>query len=244
MAYTIALLGSSNIAGRGQAFDIIGELAKRPENAGFRFLNFGIGGDLAYNALQRVPSVVAERPDSAVLMIGGNDILASVFHNVWRIFRRTKHLPRRPSPGWFSENLRAIVQNLKSNSVRKIAIVSLPQIGEDPSPSDAAQRQLNALYEEYASIIKQIATEERAVYVPFYETFRKAIEASPGRAFTSFRFLPFYRDTLRFFILRQTSEKIAEANGWKFHVDGIHLNRRGGLILASLLQEFLSSAES
>ena len=63
--------------------------------------------------------------------------------------------------------------------------------------------------------------------------------ASPGRALTAFRFLPIYGDTFRSLILRRTSDEIARANGWQFHVDGVHLNRSGGMILAGLVQEFL-----
>lgn len=58
----VACLGSSSTAGRGQAFDWIGELARRPHNQRFRFHNLGVGGDLAYSALRRLPGVVACRP--------------------------------------------------------------------------------------------------------------------------------------------------------------------------------------
>jgi hypothetical protein len=45
----------------------------------------------------------------------------------------------------------------------------------------------------------------------------------------------------RFYVLRRSSDEISRANGWKFHVDGVHLNRRGGTILANLVQVFLDS---
>ena len=38
----VACLGSSTTAGRGQAFDWIGELAARTENARYDFRNFGV----------------------------------------------------------------------------------------------------------------------------------------------------------------------------------------------------------
>jgi hypothetical protein len=44
-----------------------------------------------------------------------------------------------------------------------------------------------------------------------------------------------------YFVLRKTSDEIGAANGWKFHVDGVHLNRRGGMILAGLVQDSLDS---
>ena len=54
----VACLGSSSTAGKGQAFDWMAELRRRPGNGQFEFRNFGVGGDLAYNALQRLPDVL------------------------------------------------------------------------------------------------------------------------------------------------------------------------------------------
>jgi hypothetical protein len=65
------------------------------------------------------------------------------------------------------------------------------------------------------------------------------ILASPRRAFTSFQFLPFYRDAFRVLALHKTPDEVAELNGWRFHTDGIHLNSRGGIIAADLVQEFI-----
>lgn len=74
----VACLGSSSTAGKGQAFDFIGELRQRPGNSRFHFFNFGVGGDLAYNALQRLPDVRACRPEKVVVWVGANDVLAHV----------------------------------------------------------------------------------------------------------------------------------------------------------------------
>ena len=74
----VACLGSSSTAGKGQAFDWIAELRRRPRNGQFEFRNFGVGGDLAYNALQRLPDVLACRPSKVVVWVGGNDVFAVV----------------------------------------------------------------------------------------------------------------------------------------------------------------------
>lgn len=57
---------------------------------------------------------------------------------------------------------------------------------------------------------------------PFGVVCSAEIAASPGKALTTFRFLPIYGDTFRYFVLRKTSDEIGGANGWKFHVDGVH----------------------
>jgi hypothetical protein len=56
---------------------------------------------------------------------------------------------------------------------------------------------------------------------------------------TSFRFLPYYRDAFRVVALRKTPDEVAQLSGWRFHSDGIHLNSRGGIIAADLIQQFI-----
>jgi lysophospholipase L1-like esterase len=238
----IACLGSSSTAGQGQAFGWIDELARRPENARFTFRNLGVGGDFAADALQRVPAVVAAHPDRIIVLIGANDVLAMAFPNVMRVLAGfMKRLPREPSVDWFRENLNAIVTRLKAETAATIALSSLGPIGEAPASDDPSQRRLNELIGEFSGIIRDTAAATRATYIPFYERLSQEIAATPGQALTRFRFLPIYRDTFRFFVLRRSSDQIAAANGWRFHVDGVHLNRRGGMVLAELIQEFLDS---
>lgn len=235
----VACLGSSSTAGKGQAFNWIGELAQRPRNQHFRFHNFGVGGDLAYNALQRLPDVQACCPEKVVVLIGGNDVLALVSDKVRRFFRISKHLPTEPTPEWFRENLRAIARRVKAETHAAIAFCSLPPIGEDPLSTHPFQSELNRRIEEYSAIIKEIARDENADYVAVHEAMLARIMKSPGRAFTRFQFLPFYRDAFRVLAMRKGPDEVAEMNGWRFHTDGVHLNSRGGMIVADLVQEFI-----
>ena len=238
----IACLGSSSTAGQGQAFGWIDELARRPQNRRFVFRNLGVGGDFAFNALQRVPAVLACHPGKIVVLIGANDALTMVFANARRVLAGwMKHLPKEPSVEWFRENLEAIVDRLKRETTARIALASLGPIGEDPGSPNPVQRALNERIAELSGIIKQTAASNQLAYIPFYEQLRDQIVASPGKAMTEFRFLPIYLDTFRFYVLRRSSDEISLANGWKFHVDGVHLNRRGGMILAELVQGFLDS---
>jgi len=237
---TIACLGSSTTAAKG-TFNWIAELKKRPQNTTVTFLNFGVGGDLSYNALQKVHRVIAAAPDKVLILIGSNDILAMVFPNVKRIYMRWKRLPQEPSVPWFRENLQQIIRQIKAQTAAEIAVASLAEVGEAPGTKNIVQLQLNMLFANFAEIIKEVAEAEDVHYLPFYERFHDAILASPGRAFTRFSFLSFYRDYLfREFILRYSFDKIAQMNGWKFHIDGVHLNTRGGMILVDLVQEFLT----
>jgi hypothetical protein len=65
------------------------------------------------------------------------------------------------------------------------------------------------------------------------------IRTFPSHAFTSFRFLRFYRDAFRRAVMGKSPDDVARINGWSFHSDGVHLNSRGGMIVAALVQEFI-----
>ena len=240
-AIVVACLGSSSTAGKGQAFNWIHELERRLNKKRFVFRNFGIGGDLAYNALQRLPSVIGIRPDKVVILIGGNDVLALVFKKPRMLFRITKRLPQDPSPAWFRENLQEIVRRLKTETSATVGLCSLPPIGEDPTSTNQSQSELNRRVQEFSAIIQEVAVHENTKYIALYESLSAEIMKSPGHAFSQFRFLPFYRDAFRTVLFRKSPDEVGRMNGWRFHTDGVHLNSRSGLIVADLVQEFLES---
>jgi lysophospholipase L1-like esterase len=236
----VACLGASATDARG-SYDWIADLAQRPSNAHLRFYRFAEGGDLAYNGLQRVPAVVDCQPDYIVILLGDNDVLARISKKVAQFDRLTKHLAGTPSPEWYQENMLAIVHRLKAGTRARIGLCSLLPIGEDPNSPNAFQDNLNRDIGEFSAIVKNIAHEEGVSYIPVYERIDELIRSSPGRAFTSFDFLPFYRDTFRQFVLHKSNDEIGQLNGWRYHRDGIHLNSRSGKLVADLVQEFVQS---
>jgi len=236
----VACLGASATDATG-SYDWIRDLAQRPNNASWRFYRFAEGGDLAYNGLGRLPDIINCHPDDVIILLGENDVLALISQKVAQFDRLTKHLPSGPSPQWYRENVQAIVRCLKRDTTARIALCSLIPIGEDPGSVNPFQAEANHRIEEYSTILKDIAREEAVSYLPFYERMLELILASPGRAFTSFNFLPFYRDVFRQFVLHKSHDEIGQLNGWRFHRDGIHLNSRSGKLLADLVQEFLNT---
>ena len=230
----VACLGASDTKGE-VSYDWVADLQSRPQNAPIRFVNLGVGGDLAYNALKRLPQVIQCRPNKVIVLIGGNDIVAAVDPTMRRLYGPWKHLPQAPSPKWYEENLRQIVSRLKSETTARVALCSFPVIGEDPG-SEA-----NRYIGEYNAIIKQIAREENVIYIPFYERLHEQIVASPGRAFTGSVFLSMCRAAFKILVLHKNLDEVGEQDGWRFHVEGLHLNSRGGKILADLVQEFVAA---
>ncbi len=131
-------------------------------------------------------------------------------------------------------------QSAKTGSFSQGCACSLSPIGEDFVVREPGLViELNRRIEEYSSIIRDVALNERVGYVPVYEEIAARIRALPGRAFASFRFLPFYRDAFRVIILHKSPDEVSQMNGWNFHTDGVHLNSRAGIIVADLIQAFL-----
>ena len=235
----VACLGSSSTAGKGQAFNWIEALQNRPGQERLVLRNFGVGGDLAYNALQRLPQIIASNPRKVVVLIGANDVLALVSAKVRRFYRLTKKLPRDPSPEWFRANLQVIAQRLKQTTSADLALCSLTPIGEDLNSTDPFQCEINLQIRRFSAIIQEVAAEENIDSIGVYEAFVAQMKDSGRRPFSEFRFLPFYRDAFRTLVLRKSPDQVSRLNGWDFHTDGVHLNRRGGSIIADLVEKFI-----
>jgi lysophospholipase L1-like esterase len=232
----VACLGESLTKGE-VSYNWIGGLQTRPQNAGIRFINLGVGGDHSYNALQRVPQVIQYRPDKVVVLIGAGDVACTMSTVRDSVFRVWKRIPRKHSNEQCVENIQSIVTRLKNETKAKIALCSLPLAGENPESA------INIRAKECSALIKKVAGKEKIYYIPFYERMYEQIAASPGRAFNSnflFDFISQCRAAFKILLLHNKDlDKIGQQAGWRFHVDGLHLNTRSGKILENLVQEFL-----
>ena len=239
---TVACVGSSTTTSTG-TYPWIAELERRPQNSRFRFVNLGVGGDLSFNLVRRLRHVIEIRPDRVIVLIGTNDILASVFPNFRRIARPWKGLTHEPTVQRFRDNLHLVTRRLRRETDARVALSSLAPVGEDPHSVDTVQSRLNDLCAAYNDVIREVSSREGADYIDFNEAFREQLDrAKTAKAFTRFSFPSFYRDYLvREMVLRRSFDEISRINGWEFHIDGVHLNTRGGRILADAVQRFLDS---
>jgi lysophospholipase L1-like esterase len=238
----VACLGSSTTAAQG-TYNWIAELERRPQNCRFQFVNLGVGGDLSFNTRIRVARAIEARPNRVIVLIGANDILAGVFPNFRRFARRFKGLSQEPSVDAFRGNLVDIARCLRDETSAMIALSSLAPVGEDPDSDDPIQAELNGLFAEYSRVVQEVASDCGAYYIPFYERFVEALrDAATHKPFNRLSFPALYKDHLfRAFVRRRSFDEIARSNGWQFHIDGIHLNTRGGRILVEAAQGFLDT---
>src|SRR5258708_32204639 len=108
----VECLGASLTAGTVSC-DCLELLRARPSLAGFRFVNHGVNGDLAWNGLERLDRVIADRPHLDTILIGTNDVNATMRKRNLLRDKAFNKLPTEPTLTWYECHLRNIVKRMK-----------------------------------------------------------------------------------------------------------------------------------
>ncbi|MDW6063094.1 SGNH/GDSL hydrolase family protein [Streptomyces sp. FXJ1.4098] len=218
--------------------DYIKMLKERTAGHPYAFTNAGVNGDLAYNALQRLDPVVAQRPDVVIVLIGTNDANASLSEKNVRMYTKMKQLPRRPTIDWYRQNLTAIAHRLTEETDARVALSSLPVLGEEPGSAPMLRAG------EFSEVVKETAAACGTAYLPLYERQTDhlrgcgrtpRIDFRDGRALSS-------RAAMQHFMLRRSFDSIARRRGLELTTDFIHQNSRGAAMIADVVEEFLRTA--
>ena len=141
------------------------------DGAGVDVINGGINYDLAYNLYLRLDEIIACKPDIVTILIGGNDVIASLDEKARKLYTRLRKLPTAPSQDWFEENLIKIIRTLKEQTSARIALFSLTVLGEEIT-HPANDKML-----AYSYSIRRIAEQEAVDYLPLHEAFRSFFES-------------------------------------------------------------------
>lgn len=216
--------------------DYVALLRNNLDNSQIQFLNAGINGELAYNVLQRLDTIIQCKPDFVSILIGTNDIHRSYGKfNRWKS-KIQKHLPKGPTKDFYRETLLLILERLKAETPAKIAILSLPTIGELP---DEYANQLTA---EYSTIVGEIATSMGIKYLPLHETMNEYLTQQPPPKTKSLRWQVYLtiKAILQSFLFNRTLDQIGAKNGFYLHSDHLHLNSKGSQMAAALIQNWIN----
>ncbi len=229
----VAVLGASIVRGRASV-DFVRML--RQQHLDLAFVNGGVNGRVAWEMLQDMAGVMACDPAYAVILIGTNDVQATLSDENREMTRRSKGLPCDPSPEWFGECLRAVVNRLHAAGTH-VAICSLPPLGQDlDSPANDAVRDLNA-------VIRDVADATGATYLPVHERMAEVIVSTgreEGPAYTG-SWRPGVESLVGHFTLGRSYDDIAQRAGFLLSPDGVHLDTAGARIVANLVDGFLSA---
>jgi len=168
-------------------------------------------------------------------LIGTNDANAQINpNNLQRAVRRMK-LPRMPSPQWYEENLRQIVGVLKRSTTARIALLSLPPIGEDLDHPGAIGARA------FSKIVRTVAEQTDVAYLPLNERMTAYLEANPPRPqvrYSQSRQI-MYASILQHYLLGRSFDRISTGYGFVLHTDFLHLNSTAAGMIADLIEGFI-----
>jgi lysophospholipase L1-like esterase len=235
---TVVCFGASLTSGT-VSFNYVDLLQARPSLAGFRFINHGVNGDLAWNGLQRLDAVIADKPDYVSILIGTNDVNATLSERNRQRYLSFNHLPTDPTLEWYTETMERIVWRLQAETKARLALHSLAVIGED------LEHEANRQVERYNEVIRRLAEKEQLTYLPLHERMVAYLrEHEADRAGLPPRLE--YRDGLHnvgnataLHAMGLSWDEVSRRNGLLLTTDTLHLNSRGAGMIADLIEGWL-----
>ena len=232
----IVVAGASIVRGRASV-DFVQMLRERYPSR--TFVNAGVNGNVAWELLQRIDQIIACRPSHVVILIGTNDVQATLSADSVRQTRESKHLPEDPSLGWYAVCMTEIVTRLKSAGAR-VALCSLPPIGQDlEAPVNVVVREANAE-------LRGVCEATGAAYLPVYEHLADLLAAqgaTRGPAWSG-SWAPGVTSLVEHFVLGRSYDTIALARGWILSPDGVHMDSTGAGIIADVVAGWLERQSS
>lgn len=189
--------------------------ALRPRFPGHTIVNAGVNGDRSAGLLTRVDTdVVACLPDAVLLLIGTNDVRDEVPLDQYR------------------DNLAAVVERISSATGARIALMSLPPLGED------LDSDVNHRLAAYNAVIAEIAARSGADHLPVHE--RLAAQLTGERPAFAFSFALALRAGAEHYLLGRSWDEVARGNGLELFVDHIHLSERAAAEVTELAARWLA----
>ena len=231
----LAVCAGASITRGAASADYVAMLAARLGE--WDFVNAGVNGELAFNLAARIGDIVALDPDAVTILVGTNDVNATFGFRAALGYMAAKRLPEMPGPQFFRENLVGIVRTLKRETRARIALFSMPPIGEEPGHYAYLRT------EDYAAIVREVAKDEEVEYLPLRERLCSFVESLPRGQERPLAFREFGRAQLRAGrmqrYLGKSLDEISAFNRFHILVDGIHLNTHGASIASDLAEAFL-----
>ena len=201
----------------------------------YKFINHGVAGYESYNVLKKLNKAIEINPDYVILLVGTNDVLSFLDPKLAELSKKLKHIPHEPTLNHYFNNITSIVKNLKQETQSRIAIASLPVVGENLDSIE------NKTISEYNAELEKIAENENIAYLPVHEKQKDYLIHEingKGKDYirnTKIAFKSFFLHYLLFMSLDTISRK----NGYLLLTDGIHQNSLGAKFIADEIEDFI-----
>ncbi len=201
-------------------------------------INAGINGELSYNLLQRVDTVLACEPDAVAILVGTNDATASLMPMKQKKALAKKGLPAPPSVSTYRDWMRDLVTALQRGGVPRIAVLSPPSIAED------VEQPIGRRLAEVAAAARDVAEAPGVTYLPLFEQFQQILAESPvgPRAENDERNVLILWAILQHQLLGRSYDDIGRRFGYHLMADPLHLNGRGAKIVVELIEKWLTGS--
>ena len=233
----VVCAGDSLTHGR-VSYDYVADLRRHPDLDGYAVVNGGVNSELAWNLLNRIDDIVECNPDLVTILIGTNDANTTLSENNVRRMVKKMGLKRVPNKVWFRDNLEKICLALQERTGARIALLSLPPIGETAGD---APFQVAA---EYSAVVREVAKKTGVTYLPLHEKMTGWLQQHPGQPVVSYYdwLKVMRRGFLSLAMGSKTLDEISAENGFELVTDFLHLNRRGGEMIRELILDFIRTA--
>ena len=217
--------------------DYLALLRDRLGGDGYEFVNAGINGNLAWNVLQRLDDIVACRPDAVTLLVGTNDVLATLGPPWEPMYRRQQHIPVTPTLAWYVENLREIIDRLQAGTGARLAILDLPPLGEDLAS------EINGRVREVNEALREVAAKTGVEILPLHDRLVALLPENHTPAPFGGRRELMGSALVRRRVLRRSWNEVSAAHSLVLLTDHLHLNDRAAAVVAELIAGWLVAPE-
>ncbi|OBQ62216.1 SGNH/GDSL hydrolase family protein [Mesorhizobium loti] len=205
--------------------DYVASLREDLSGGGIQVLNLGQNGDTSEAVLKRVDKIARLQPTFATIMIGVNDVLQG-------------------NSGALGENLAAIITRLKDGGASRIALLSIPPLGENLTD------ETNLCIAGCNRAIEEVAERTGVDYLPIGEALSAQIKSAhrerdgvPGRAF-KFPLGGLFWSAAQHYILQRSFDEIGRRAGLKVHSDRVHLTDSSADLIRRLVRGWLTDSAS
>ncbi len=235
---TLVCFGDSNTHGN-VSYNWVSDLGRFFPD--LQVLNAGINSDLTFSLLQRIDDVIACQPDFITILAGTNDVSSTMSEQLNNSFKQIGRIPKDMAPDFesFKKNYQEIVLRLKRETKAKIALISLPVMSED------LIHEANKKADKYSAFIKQLANEQKVVYLPLREKEKDYLLANPRVLKHTFeetyKLLIF--SVINHYILGKDWDYTSRKHGYQLTPDNIHLNSISGGMVRDLVKDFITTTQ-